>query len=75
MTREDALKKVESYLASYLPIDNYAEVEEILKALKRKPRNDNTISKYYWKGFYDGMRAAKLKGNKQQEPCDLQWSD
>jgi hypothetical protein len=33
MTREEALSKVKGYLTDLLPIEEYDEVEEILKAL------------------------------------------
>jgi hypothetical protein len=44
MTREAAVKKVKGYLTDYLPIEDYKEVEEIIKALEPKPCED-TISR------------------------------
>ena len=37
MNREEAIRKVENYLASYFPIEDYGEVEEIIKALEENP--------------------------------------
>ena len=34
MTREDAINRVEGYLTDYFPIEDYEELEEIIKALK-----------------------------------------
>ena len=38
MTKEDAINRVQGYLTDYLPIEDYDEVEEIIKALKQEPK-------------------------------------
>ena len=40
MNREEAIRKVESCLTDYFPIEDYGEVEEIIKALKEEPCED-----------------------------------
>ena len=37
MNREEAIRIVKNYLASYFPIEDYGEVEEIIKALEENP--------------------------------------
>lgn len=37
MTKEEAISKVEGYLADDFPIEDYGEVEEIIKVLEEKP--------------------------------------
>ena len=37
MTREEAINKVQGYLTDYLPIEDYKELDEIIKALEQKP--------------------------------------
>ena len=37
MDREEAIRKVEGCLTDYFPIEDYGEVEEIIKALEEKP--------------------------------------
>ena len=36
MTKEKAIKKIKSYLIDYLPIEDYAEAEEVIEALEQK---------------------------------------
>ena len=40
MTRNEALYKVKGYLTDIIPVENYSEVEEIIKALEQKPCED-----------------------------------
>lgn len=40
MTREEAINKVQGYLTDYLPIEDYEELDEIIKALEQKPCED-----------------------------------
>ena len=40
MNREEAIRKVENCLASYFPIEDCGEVEEIIKALEKEPCED-----------------------------------
>ena len=40
MNREEAIRKVENCLTDYFPIEDYGEVEEIIKALKKEPCED-----------------------------------
>lgn len=40
MTREDAINRVQGYLTDYLPIEDYEEVEEIVKALEQESCED-----------------------------------
>lgn len=40
MTKEEALYKVKGYLTDIIPVENYSEVEEIIKALKQEPCED-----------------------------------
>lgn len=40
MNREEAIRKVENCLASYFPMEDYGEVEEIIKALEQEPCED-----------------------------------
>ena len=44
MDREEAIRKVESCLTDYFPMEDYGKVEEIIKALKQEPCED-AISK------------------------------
>ena len=37
MTREETIKKVESYLTDYFPMEDYGKVEKIIKALEENP--------------------------------------
>ena len=37
MTREEALRKTKGYLTDIIPQEDYAEVEEIVKALEQEP--------------------------------------
>jgi rubrerythrin len=43
MTREEALDRVEGYLTSYLDMEDYEEVEEIVKALKQDQKTGHWI--------------------------------
>lgn len=38
MTREQAINKIKGYLTDYLPIEDYEEAEEIVKALEQEPQ-------------------------------------
>ena len=40
MTREEAIKKVKSYLTDHLSIEDYKEIEEIIKALGKESCED-----------------------------------
>lgn len=40
MTREETINKVQGYLTDYLPIEDYEELDEIIKALKQEPCED-----------------------------------
>lgn len=40
ITREEALNRVKGYLTDIIPIDDYSEVEEIVKALEQEPSED-----------------------------------
>lgn len=40
MTKEEAINKVQGYLADYLPIEDYEELKEIIKALKQESTID-----------------------------------
>lgn len=40
MNREEAINKVKGYLTSYLPIEDYEKLEEIIKALEQEPCED-----------------------------------
>ena len=40
MTKDEALYKVKGYLTDIIPIENYSEIEEIIKALKQEPCED-----------------------------------
>ena len=44
MTKEEAISKVEGCLTDYFPMEDYGEVEEIIKALKQESCED-TISR------------------------------
>lgn len=37
MTREEALHRVKGYLTDIIPVEDYSEVEEIIKALEQEP--------------------------------------
>ena len=81
MTREEAIDILDDNFTVIDTHGHYSE-EEVdqtldmaIKALEQKPCEDDIITKYYWKGFYDGIRTEKLQESKRQEPNDLQWSD
>lgn len=38
MNREEAIRKVKGCLTDYFPMEDYGEVEEIIKALKEEPK-------------------------------------
>lgn len=38
MTREEAINKVQGYLTDYLPIEDYEELDEIIKALEQEQK-------------------------------------
>ena len=40
MTHEEALYRVKGYLTDIIPIEDYSEVEEIIKALEQQPCDD-----------------------------------
>lgn len=40
MTREEAINKVKGCLTDYFPMEDYGEVEEIIKVLKQEPCED-----------------------------------
>ena len=40
MTRKEAIRKVEGCLTDYFPMEDYGEVEEIIKALEQQPCED-----------------------------------
>ena len=40
MTREEAINKVQGYLIDYLPIEDYEELDEIIKALEKESCED-----------------------------------
>ena len=40
MTKEEAINKIKGYLTDYLPIEDYEEAEEIVKALEQEPCGD-----------------------------------
>ena len=40
MNKEEAISKVEGYLTDDFPMEDYGEVEEIIKALKQEPCED-----------------------------------
>ena len=44
-----------------------------------QPEEDNVITKYYYKGFYDGIRAERIRESKRKERNSLQddsgWGD
>ena len=40
MTKEEAINKIKGYLTDYLPIEDYEEAEEIVKALEQEPCED-----------------------------------
>ena len=44
MTKGEAINKIKGYLTDYLPIEDYEEAEEIVKALEQEPCED-TISR------------------------------
>lgn len=44
MTKEEAINRVQGYLTSCLPIEDYDEVKEIIKALKQEPTLDKVRS-------------------------------
>ena len=52
MNREEAIRKVEGCLTDYFPIEDYGEVEEIIKALKQESCEDAISRKamldYQW---------------------------
>lgn len=43
ITKEEAINKIKGYLTDYLPIEDYEEVEEIIKALKQEPKTGHWI--------------------------------
>ena len=45
MTKEEAISKVEGRLTDYFPMEDYGEVEEIIKALKQEPILDKIKAK------------------------------
>ena len=59
MTREEAIKKVKSYLTDYLSIEDYKEIEEIIKALGKESCED-AISR---------TEAKKLAWDLELETC------
>lgn len=59
MNREEAINKVEGCLTDYFPIEDYGEVEEIIKALKQKPCEDAISRK----------EAKKLAWDLELETC------
>ena len=40
MTKEEAISRVKGYLTDYLPIEDYGDLEEIVKALEQEPCED-----------------------------------
>ena len=40
MNKDEAIRKVESCLTDYFPMEDYGEVEEIIKALEKEPCED-----------------------------------
>lgn len=69
MTKEEALSKVNGYLTSLLPSEEYSEVEEIINILTQEPNKDKIIDDHYWKGFHNGIRTEKWRENKR-EACE-----
>ena len=61
MTREETINKVQGYLTDYLPIEDYEELDEIIKALKQEPCED-AISK---------ASVFEIMGNLMSIPYDF----
>ena len=59
MTREEAIRKVEGCLTDYFPIEDYGEVEEIIKALRQESCEDAISRK----------EAKKLAWDLELETC------
>lgn len=53
MTREEAINRVQRCLTDYLPIEDYAELEEIIKALKQEPVLDKVRAEIIDTGAYE----------------------
>ena len=59
MTKEEAISKVEGYLTDYFPMEDYGEVEEIIKALRQESCEDAISRK----------EAKKLAWDLELETC------
>ena len=67
MNKDEAIRKVESCLTDYFPIEDYGEVEEIIKALKEEPC-ENAISR---KSMLDYQQY--LRGRMSNEENHKLW--
>ena len=64
MTREEAINKVQGYLIDYLPIEDYEELDEIIKALEKEPILDK---------IDEIITDALDKSTDQKESQTLRW--
>lgn len=66
MTKEEAIRKVEGYLTDDFPIEDYGEVEEIIKALEQEPCEDcisrtnalRVAKNEYLRGWHEALYKA-----------------
>ena len=69
MTREEAINKVQGYLIDYLPIEDYEELDEIIKALEKESCED--IMTIHTQGLDEGIRCAMCTNSmKSDRGCD-----
>ena len=67
MTKEEALHRVKGYLTDIIPVEDYSEVEEIIKALKQEPSGDliskqavlDNLSELNAISFYEAQEDSK----------------